>query len=202
MQHSIAPDSTPEQATARQPGRKGAIRFALAFVVVVGLLVVLLIRLMAAQHTVSSAPSGSVPLVGRPAPDFTITAWNVPSSPTVHLAALKGQPVVVNFWAPWCAPCQQEMPMLSAAARAYDVRGIDFIGVAFDSQPADALHFLRQYDITYPCGPDATGGIAAEYALPGIPVTVFVNRQGIVAQRVTGPLTQSTLDQALRALLQ
>ena len=134
------------------------------------------------------------------APDFTIATWNTAVSRTIRLAALKGHPVLVNFWAPWCVPCQHEAPVLAAAAHTYTAQGVDFVGIVEQVSRQDSLLFLRRYGITYPCGPDSSAA-AAVYAVPGIPVTVLINRQGFVARKIIGQVTPRPLGQALASFL-
>lgn len=185
-----------EHPSGRARPSRGAIYRFTAIILVAGvLLFVLLLRLVAALQSSAVAHSGQV---GHAAPDFTITVWN--HSPTsLHLGQLQGQPVVLNFWASWCGPCQDEAPLLSAAMRAQDGR-VAFIGVAEQTGKADGMQFLSQHGIAYPCGPDPNGTIATTYAVTGLPATIFLNRQGAVATRVTGQLTQATLDAGLRAI--
>lgn len=186
-------------AIARLAGSRRA-AIALGIVVCVALVTLLALRFAAASHAVSSAPRGA--LVGHEAPDFTLAPWNAaPAGQSVRLAALKGHPVVVNFWATWCEPCQQEAPLLTAAWQRYHGSGVLFLGVALDTQPQDGAQFLRRYGLTYPCGPEGTGTIATTYALVGLPATIFIGRDGIVASRIDGQLTGAALDRAIQALL-
>jgi cytochrome c biogenesis protein CcmG, thiol:disulfide interchange protein DsbE len=175
------------------------IRLAVVALIAVALLVLLLIRLAAARHSTGTIQSD--PLVGHTAPDFTITVWNGVPGQTVHLAALRGRPVVVNFWATWCDPCQQEAPLLAAAWQRYHAQGVLFVGVAYDTPRADGLAFLTRYHIAYPCGPDPTGATAVPYGLPGLPATIFINRSGVIVRQIHGQLTGATLDAGLRTLL-
>lgn len=168
-------------------------------VVLVGLLALLVARVVAAQRVVATAPSG--PLVGQAAPAFTLSVWNGAAGQTFTLGDAAGHPVLLNFWAPWCEPCQGEAAALSAAWKSYAPRGVIFVGVAYDTTRADSLAFLRQHGVSYLCGPDTGASLAAAYAVTGIPVTILIDRHGVVAQRLTGPQTTKSLDAALNRLL-
>ena len=169
----------------------------IAVLVALALAALLASRLITATKTAVSGPAS---LVGHPAPDFTVPLFNGSSGQRVHLATLRGKVVVVNFWASWCEPCQGEAPVLVAASRSYAAQGVAFVGLAVHDEQPDSLAFLRQYGITYPTGP-ATDALISAYALPGLPITVVVDRHGILVKRFTGPVTTATLDQALRAAL-
>ncbi len=170
--------------------------------VVTGLLLLLLLsRLIAAGNTVASAPVS--PVVGHPAPDFTIHTWTYDGSPsqTIHLAALKGHPVVVNFWASWCESCKEEEPLLESAWQKYRAQGVIFIGVAFDDTQPNGTAFLKQYGITFPSGPDTNGSIAVDYGLTGVPETAFISRDGTVVQKAIGILDDGTLNANIQQIL-
>ncbi len=165
------------------------------------LLVILVLRLWAAANGVSAGATS--PLVGHPAPDFTIQTWtwDGSSSVPIHLAALKGHPVVVNFWASWCVACREEEPLLEAAWLKYKTLGVLFIGVAFEDTQQDGVAFLQAYNVTFPSGPDTTGAIAIDYGVTGVPETVFIDRLGGVKQKVIGALDDGGLRQAIQQAL-
>lgn len=174
--------------------------FAVTAIALASLLALLAARLLAAQHT-ASALSGS-PVVGHPAPDFTITLYNGTPGERLHLAALKGKPVVVNFWASWCVPCQDEAPILRASWQQHQSEGIIFIGISYQDKADAATAFLTQYGITYPAGPDdATGSIAIAYGVTGPPETAFIARNGVVASKVVGALDDGALERNVRLIL-
>jgi cytochrome c biogenesis protein CcmG/thiol:disulfide interchange protein DsbE len=163
------------------------------------LLVVLLVRLIGATQTAGSVPS--YPLLGHPAPDFTVTLWNGSNGQKVHLAELKGKPVVLNFWASWCDPCRDETPLLEQAYQKYASRGVVVVGLAYNDTLDHGKPFVEQYGVTYPVGPDPDGATAVAYGVAGVPETVFIGRDGNIAGRVPGGVSSDTLESHLQAIL-
>ncbi len=139
-----------------------------------------------------------VTLVNRPAPDFALTTFN---GNTISLQELRGKPVVINFWASWCPPCRIEAPLLERTWRAYKERGPIFIGVNIQDRKEDALNYIREFDITYPNGPDPAGEITIDYGVAGLPVTFFVSRKGEVVRRWVGAVEKSLLINAIEEIM-
>jgi cytochrome c biogenesis protein CcmG, thiol:disulfide interchange protein DsbE len=141
------------------------------------------------------------PLVGKPAPRATLPLLD--GDGRVSLQALRGQVVVVNFWASWCAPCRAEHPDLVAAAAAYRGAGVRFVGVVYQDTPQAARRFLQELGrgqgYLYVTDPGSRAAI--DFGVFGIPETFFIDRRGTVAAKVTGkssfPLLADTLDQVL-----
>ena len=131
-----------------------------------------------------------VTMVNRQAPDFTLTTFE---GATISLEELRGKPVVINFWASWCPPCRIEAPLIERTWRAYENRDLIFLGVNIQDREDDALNYIRQFDITYPNGPDPNGEIAIDYGVSGLPVTFFVSRNGEVVRRWVGAIERNTL---------
>jgi cytochrome c biogenesis protein CcmG/thiol:disulfide interchange protein DsbE len=184
---------------ARTP-RATLLRGAAAIVVALVLLGLLISRFYSATHTVATIEhqgQGVIgQLVGHTAPDFTVTLWNGTPGEKIHLAALHGRVVVVNFWASWCEPCHGEAPVLASVAHQYAAKDVVFIGIALETQDTDGLDFIHQYHVPYECGP-APDSLAVAYALTGIPVTVTINAQGVIEGQIDGPVTAASLDSAI-----
>ncbi|MGA8726204.1 MAG: TlpA disulfide reductase family protein [Acidimicrobiales bacterium] len=151
-----------------------------------------------------SSSSGQVAAVGSTAPDFTIPA--LLGGAPVHLAGLgsdRGRPVVLNFFASWCIPCQQETPLLAKTAKTATAKGskVQFVGVDVADPKANGVAFVHQAGITYPVGTDGNLNVAESlYGLTGQPNTFFIDSSGKVVGRVIGPVTASDLTSWLHRL--
>jgi cytochrome c biogenesis protein CcmG/thiol:disulfide interchange protein DsbE len=107
---------------------------------------------------------------------------------------LEGQVVVLNFWASWCHPCRQEMPMFERVAREYQARNVTFIGVTWRDVPEAARAFVRKYGITYRIVHDDARVLGKQLDVTGLPQTFFLDRTGAVSgSRVLGEMTRAEL---------
>ena len=138
------------------------------------------------------------PLIGRPAPPFTLPLFD---GNVLRLEDLRGRVVFVNFWASWCVPCREEAPVLEAASRTYRTRAVVFMGINVQDKESDARAFLDEFGITYTNGIDHGNKIAVDYGVYGIPETFIIDRAGRIAYKQTGAMTSAAiaakLDQAL-----
>jgi cytochrome c biogenesis protein CcmG/thiol:disulfide interchange protein DsbE len=146
---------------------------------------------------------GQVAVVRRDAPDFEVALFGQAGTPTGfwRLGGHAGQPVVVNFWASWCVPCEDEAPVLERVSRRYQGR-VDFIGVDVQDTDANARAFLERHRVTYPNGPDPSGVISIDYGMSGVPESYFVNRDGQIVRKWAGPLDEAKLVSFVEELLQ
>jgi peroxiredoxin len=114
---------------------------------------------------------------GGPAPDFTLAARD---GGKVSLAELKGQVVMINFWATWCGPCRQEMPLFAQLQSKYEPLGFTLLAVNVEPDSAAAVNWLKGMPITFPVLFDTDSAVAGRFGVEGMPSTVFVDRQGQV----------------------
>lgn len=121
---------------------------------------------------------------------------------SVKLSDLRGKGVVLNFWASWCQPCEEEAATLEAAWRRYKDQGVVFVGVDYLDQDPAAKRYLEKYNITFANGPDLASRISKRYTIRGVPETFFIDPQGkIVGCRKIGPLTTEELNQRISEIL-
>ncbi len=132
------------------------------------------------------------------APDFTLTDFD---GSIITLSDLRGQVVIVNFWASWCPPCREEAAYLEATWRKYKDEGVVFIGVDWVDTEKEALAYMKEFDLTYFNGPDIGTRIATAYNIQGVPETFFVAKNGELRGVHIGPLKSPELDEKIEELL-
>ncbi|MGD9092964.1 MAG: TlpA disulfide reductase family protein [Anaerolineales bacterium] len=148
----------------------------------VGLLVFLVILALGLQRS----QQGPV-VVGDQVPNFTLTTFD---GEQIELADLQGQVVVLNFWASWCKPCEQEAADLETAWRFYQPRGdVMFLGVDYVDTEPEALAYLEKFDITYPNGPDLGTRISQAFRIRGVPETYFIDQDNSLQHVQIGPFS-------------
>jgi cytochrome c biogenesis protein CcmG/thiol:disulfide interchange protein DsbE len=181
-------EAMPEEAKEKTGGRVslGAI---IAFALILGLLAMLGWRMYKISQ--GQVDSGM-------APDFTLTSFD---GETLTLSELRGQVVIINFWASWCPPCREEAPYLEATWRKYKDQGVVFIGVDYVDTETAALSYIEEFDITYFNGPDVGTRISYDYNMKGVPETFFVAKNGEIRGVKIGPLYPPELDQRIEELL-
>ena len=113
----------------------------------------------------------------QPAPDFELPSR---SGEAVRLGDLKGQVVMINFWATWCGPCRQEMPLLEQINAKYEPLGFTLLGVNVEPDSAGAVKWLQKVPVSFPILFDTANAVAAQFGVEGMPSSVFVDREGRV----------------------
>lgn len=139
---------------------------------------------------VLTAGGGSSP---RPAPQLPS---EVLRGPRVDLASLRGKPALVNFWASWCKPCQQEAPELKRFDETLGNKA-NLVGVDWNDTPSNARKFIADSGWQYPILRDPSQHVGYAYGLNGLPTTFVLNAQGQIVETLQGPQTAAKLRQAL-----
>jgi len=139
-------------------------------------------------------------LMGRPAPAFAL-ARLVPAGGPLSLSSLRGRPVVLNFWASWCGPCQAETPLLVRVYRTYRARGVAFVGVDTNDDRGPATAFALRYHVDYPTVYAPGDRLALAYRIVGLPTTVFVDAGGVVRDEEVGGFVDAAGERDLDARL-
>ncbi|OGN73312.1 MAG: hypothetical protein A2X25_11800 [Chloroflexi bacterium GWB2_49_20] len=142
--------------------------------------------------------SGKGPVDSGDAPDFTLVDFN---GSTITLSELRGQVVIINFWASWCPPCREEAAYLEATWRKYKDQGVIFIGVDYVDTEKAALAYMDEFDLTYFNGPDIGTRIAQAYNIKGVPETFYVDKLGKLRGMHIGPLSTPQLDEKIDEML-
>ena len=135
------------------------------------------------------------------APDFTLTAFD---GQLLTLSALHGHPLVLNFWASWCASCRAEAPALTRAYQTYRDQGLMIIGVNVTVQDniENARAFVAEFAIPYPVVFDETGVVSlTRYGVVGLPTSVFVKADGVIQRVVMGELTTTALERYVSEIM-
>ena len=139
--------------------------------------------------------SGTSPLVGKPAPDFTLTTLD---GRTFRLRDHLGRPMIVNFWASWCVPCREEAPYLRELAN--DAGNLSLVGVVFQDKPEAARAFVSEFALPFPSVIDSQSRTAIDYGVSGVPETFFIDGRGVIVDKQGGPFTREDLRARARRL--
>jgi cytochrome c biogenesis protein CcmG/thiol:disulfide interchange protein DsbE len=204
--------SPPEAEQPRPPRPSPLLRMlqVLALAVVAGLLALLVWRVVHAGgggRLVAEVRSGKKPA----APQFTLPVlW--PRAETwaketrraladgqLSLRELRGNPVVINFWASWCIPCKHEAPLLAASARAHAGK-VAFLGIDVQDFSSDARKFLKRFDTPYVSVHAGGGksGVYEDYGLTGVPETYWLDARGRIVAHYPGEISRDQLEAGIR----
>ena len=164
--------------------------FLIPVVIFVGLAVLLYVGLF--QGPPSLLPS---PLVGKPAPDIALPALDTQAENFTRAELGQGRPVIINFWASWCAPCRIEHSTLeSLAAR----NGVTLYGVAYKDDPEKSRAFLSELGNPFgKINQDREGRVAIDWGVTGVPETFVIDGKGVIRVHYAGPLNESLLQRLI-----
>ena len=169
------------------------------FIPIIAFLVLVIIGGLALQDTLSGSRNpNQLPsvLIGKPTPDVPLP-WLQNSRAELALDAYRGQPLLVNFFASWCAPCRAEAPALEHLSNQ-----ISIIGIAYKDRPQDTLQFLEQYGNPFVAiGRDDDGRAGMAWGVYGVPETYLIDPSGQIKWRHAGPLTRDVITTQLLAKL-
>jgi cytochrome c biogenesis protein CcmG/thiol:disulfide interchange protein DsbE len=186
----VAPPAPGRPGGFRLPGMAPGQRPATWLIVTVAAIVVLIGAIIAVDATTHRPAK---PAALKPAPAFTLQSLANPAQ-HVSLAAYRGQPVILNFFASWCAPCKKETPLLAGYYRASKGK-VAIIGVDADDSATAARQFLSANGVAYPVGFETTPALANAYGVSeiGIPETFFLDSGHRIVKRVLGDVTMKDL---------
>ncbi len=147
---------------------------------------------------ITLAPS---PLIGKDAPDVTVRYLD--SVDEFSLAEFEGDIVVLNFWASWCTNCRVEHGALNSAAAAYGDANVSFVGIAYQDREGASLGFLEELGRgdPYVYGIDEGSRVAVEFGILGLPETFFIDADGVIRAKVSGPVNAALLQRTIDAML-
>ena len=173
----------------RRLGRRHLIVAAVLPVILLGLLGAMLVGRSGASPTA----------IGRLAPDFSLV--DLDGNP-VELSALRGRPVIVNFWASWCVPCADEFPLLRAAHERHADEGLVVVGIVYQDRSQAAAAFMAANGAEWVAATDPNGRVAETYNVLGPPETFLIGRDGRIADRALGQFSAAWLDERLSAIME
>lgn len=145
--------------------------------------------------TASARPA--IPRAGNPAPDFSLLN---PAGNEISLSGLKGQAVVLNFWASWCGPCRAEMPELQQVYHQFGKKGLVVLGVNQGEPVSIVNDFLAQLQLTFPVVLDQQLQVSQLYHVNSLPTTFFIDGDGIIREVVIGQMNAALLKERLRSI--
>ncbi len=139
--------------------------------------------------------------VGQPAPPLALPDL---AGQIVTLNAYQGHPLIINFWATWCAPCREEMPLLQQVHNAHQRAGLVVLGISQDSEErfTAVRTYWTQSGWSFPSLLDPDGAVAQRYQVFLIPSTIFINAQGVVTAMHRGPINAAQIEQYLAKILE
>ena len=143
------------------------------------------------------------PLIGKPAPNFKVVDLN--GGQLFSLREFKGKPIVLNFWASWCAECTTEAVILENFFQKYGANNKELvmIGIAIQDSPRKAKAFASHFAKSYLLGlDDDAGNIALDYGIYGVPETFFINPEGNIFHKTIGIVTTELMEQKFKLFLQ
>lgn len=143
--------------------------------------IILTFILLAAQKPIS--PWEIDGLTGKKAPEFTLKDVN---GRNVSIASLRGQVVLINFWATWCPPCRAEMPSMNRLYREYKGKGLEILAISTDNSASKVKDYISKNSLAFQVLMDDNIKVARQYKVFSLPTTFLIDRNGIIVDRFLG----------------
>ena len=153
-------------------------------------------RVAHSQHEHRAGP-GPAPAIGSPAISFELKSLE---GKPVAPALFRGKPLVVNFFASWCDPCREEMPLINELASKGAGGGYSVIGIAVEDSRAAVTEYAREAQLIFPIALDLNSAVKRAYRIFGPPATFFIDPEGVIRDVVIGPLTAARAREAMRRI--
>ena len=141
---------------------------------------------------------GEVAVEGQMAPPFTVTTLD---GQEIGPSSFQGQVVMLDFWSSWCGPCRAEAPVVSQVYLEYADKPVEFLGIAIWDKASAVSRFNDEFNVQYPNAIDPKGRIALDYGVKGIPEKYFLDAEGMIVKKYTGPMDPGSLRNILDDLL-
>jgi len=139
------------------------------------------------------------PEVGKPAPDFQLKNLE---GQFVSLSGFLGQPGLINFWATWCPPCRAEMPYLQQVYEEWSDKGLVMLAIDIQESASTVRQFMESNDLSLPILLDSQADVAQKYNITNIPTTFFIDKDGIIQQKVVGGFpSKAAIEEELRQIV-
>jgi cytochrome c biogenesis protein CcmG/thiol:disulfide interchange protein DsbE len=139
----------------------------------------------------------AAPVVGTPAIPFELKSLD---GKPVGLANFRGKPLVVNFFASWCDPCREEMPLINELATKANKDGYSVLGIAVEDSRAAVTEYAKESKLMFQIALDLNSKVKRAYRIFGPPATFFIDGQGIIRDVVLGPITPERAREAIKKI--
>ena len=154
----------------------------IAVIILVPVVVLGLVMAGCSNDTFNLPPAEEVN-VGNAAPDFQLSDLD---GKTVSLSDFQGKPVLLNFWASWCRPCRTEMPYIQQIYEEWSDKGLVMLTINIGETPSEVKKFIGNYEFSLPVLLDTKQDVGQKYNITGIPITFFIDKDGIIQDKVIG----------------
>ncbi|MBL9040580.1 MAG: TlpA family protein disulfide reductase [Myxococcales bacterium] len=194
---SSDPDKAVQSDDSEPAARPDSLFTRIVSWVLIGLFVVIIAN--EARRWLSSPPSS--PQGGRAAPDFSVPRIDAAASPgeRFELSAQRGHPVLIDFWATWCGPCKESLPLIDQVHQRLHPRGLRTIAIEIEGAEAKAKQFASALQLKMPLGSDP-GTVSERYGITQIPLTVLIDAEGQVRRIFRGVHSADELTRAIEAV--